>query len=422
MTERPRGTLLGAAVVMVPVADLENHPDNPRTGDIKGIAESIKSNGWWGVLVAQKSTGYVIVGNHRLRAARLLKMKELPVQYVDVSDPVARRILLADNRYSDLATYDEAALEKLLEAVLSSQASLEGTGYTPNDLDQLIASRGSRKLEATDDPPARPETPVTKPGDRVVLGEHVLVCGDASKEETWRRLLGADEKLDAVWTDPPYNVAYVGKTKAALKIKNDALSSTEIRTLLGESLGLAARFSKKGAPWYVAAPHGPQFLPFALVLSGLQIWRQTIVWLKDVFVMGRSDYHYKHEVIFEGAVPDAPLGDSEYDSLIYGWTEGGSHPWFGDRRQTTIWEVARPKASREHPTMKPVELVRRALALSTQLGDVVCDPFSGSGTTLVVCEEMRRRARCIEIDPAYVDVIVSRWETMTGRRAVRSAA
>jgi len=227
---------------------------------------------------------------------------------------------------------------------------------------------------------------------------HRVLCGDSTKAEDVERLMDG-QKADAVITDPPYGVDYVGKTKDALVVHNDGRDG--LNDLLTNALGYAADFCKSGGIWYVAAPPGPQFADFASVLSNLEIWRQTLVWVKDVMVLGRSDYHYRHEAIF------------------YGWKPGAAHQDPPDRKQTTVWEFDRPKASREHPTMKPVSLYAKMLENSTRQDSVIYEPFGGSGTTLIAAEQLDRRCFGMEISPQYCDVIVRRFENLTGEEAVR---
>lgn len=232
-----------------------------------------------------------------------------------------------------------------------------------------------------------------------------------------------------MWTDPPYGVAYVGKTKDALRIANDDLGLDALRdNLLRPALALAWNYCRTGAPWYVAAPSGPQFLAFAQTLTELKVWRQTLIWKKDRFVMGRSDYHYKHEAIFAGeggALQDAPANHpaaekiTEFEHVTYGWKDGEAHPWLSDRKQNTVLEIETPKASREHPTMKPTALIRKCLDNSLRRGGIVIDPFGGSGSTLIAAEQAGWESRLIELSPIYCDVIVTRWENATGQTAVR---
>jgi site-specific DNA-methyltransferase (adenine-specific) len=219
-----------------------------------------------------------------------------------------------------------------------------------------------------------------------------------------------------VWTDPPYGVAYVGgvshdpkyakkREAKGLTIENDALNDDELTDFLRASLGAAFTACKDGAAWYVAAPPGPLFHCFGTVLKDLDVWRHTLAWVKSAFVFGRSDYHYQHEAIF------------------YGWKPGAAHKWTGDRKQSSTLNFDRPKGSENpgHPTPKPVELVEYCLGNSSGRGDVVLEPFGGSGTTLIACEKTGRIARLMELDPRYVDVIVKRWQEFTGKQATRES-
>ncbi len=215
-----------------------------------------------------------------------------------------------------------------------------------------------------------------------------------------------DEQAELLWTDPPYGVRYQGKTEKALRIDNDGAAGLE--ALLSESFAAADSALSPGARLYVAHPAGELSLTFGRCFVG-QGWRlrQTLVWVKDAFVLGRSDYHYRHEPIYYGHKPGE------------GRIGRGARGWFGDNAQDSVIEVARPRASREHPTTKPPELVERCLRNSTRRGDLVLDPFAGSGSTLVACESSGRAARLLEADPRYCDVIVARWERLTGGRAER---
>jgi len=206
---------------------------------------------------------------------------------------------------------------------------------------------------------------------------------------------------DCVWTDPPYGVSYVGKTVDALTIDNDD-DPVALKKLLQLSFDAACVASKPGGAWYVAAPPGPLHAMFSDILDELGIWRQTLAWVKDSFVMGHSDYHYRHEPIF------------------YGWKPGAAHYFIADRTQDTVWDIPRPKRSTEHPTMKPVALIDRALKNSTRPGETVLDPFGGSGSTLIAAHDTGRIARLVEIDPRYVDVICRRYQQHTGEKPIRN--
>jgi site-specific DNA-methyltransferase (adenine-specific) len=209
---------------------------------------------------------------------------------------------------------------------------------------------------------------------------------------------------DLVWTDPPYGVSYVGKTKDALTIENDDQSEDQLEAFLRAALGATWASCRAEAVWYVAAAPGPLHLCFAKVLRELEVWRQTLTWVKSSFALGHSDYHYRHEPIF------------------YGWKQGEAHYFIDDRTQDTILEFDNPARNGVHPTMKPVELIERCVLNSSLPGQKVLDVFGGSGSTLIACEKTGRSCYMMELDPSYVDVIVTRWENATGKKAERCSS
>lgn len=424
----------GLDALLRPVDGLEHYPSNPRRGDVDAIRASLEAHGLYRPLVVQKSTGYILAGNHLFDAlmSGATPASEVPCVVVDVDDDHAKKIVLADNRTSDLGRYDNEVLAVLLREVGEQGSSraegLAGTGYSSHDLDRLIASLPVEAPADLDDAPPLPEgekVSTSKPGDVWLLGEHRLMCGDSTSVEDVD-VLTQSGLVDAVFTDPPYGVSYVGGTKDALSIKND--DAAGLTPLLTAAFSVLASRLKPGGVFYVCAPAGDKETEFRNCLdsAGLRL-RQQIVWAKNALVLGHSDYQWKHETVFygwaDGEAPEGPLPlyDEEHETVLYGWADGASREWHGGRKQTTIWNYAKPAASRLHPTMKPVALVRRALLNSTSTGDVVLDLFGGSGTTLIACEKEGRVARLMELDPRYVDVICSRWEQITGQRAVLEA-
>ncbi|MFW6776086.1 DNA methyltransferase [Nocardioides sp. CPCC 205120] len=420
--------LLEQRYELAAVTDLRPHPDNARRGDLEVIDGSIEHNGFFGALVAQRSTGHVLVGNHRLRAAIARGAEVIPVLWVDVDDDHARRILLVDNRANDVAGYDGAALAELLEAVLETDAGLAGTGYDEAVVAEILAAAQPTEARTdVDDVPDVPAQEISKRGDVWLLGPHRLVCGSATDVDDVRSALG-DRAADLLVTDPPYGVKYQGGTAAKLKIANDDLEAAALRAdLLAPAFAAAQQVLRPGAGFYVFAPSGALETTFRLALddAGLQM-RQQLVWVKDRFVLGRSDYHGQHETILYGwqlegepAVP--PHFDAGHETLLYGWQGGAAHRWEGGRKQSTVWEHARPARSDVHPTMKPVDLVQRAIENSTGAGQVVLDVFAGSGSTLIACHHAARVAALVELDPKYVDVICRRYEEHTGLLPVLEA-
>ena len=383
----------------VPTDSLIPHPDNPRRGNVEAIKESLERNGQYRPIVANRPTREVLGGNHTLRAAVELGWAVIAATFVDVDPEQAKRILLVDSRTNDLAGYDTQALVDLL----SELDDLSGTGYDHDALGELLDELAPDPV--ADEPPPLPVEPETRTGDLLHLGDHRLLCADARDPHAYARLLG-DERCEAMWTDPPFGVSYEGKTKAALRIEGDGAAGLE--GLLSESFAAADTALCAGARVYVAHPAGALSLVFGNCFVG-QGWRlrQTLVWVKDAFVLGRSDYHYRHEPLCYGHKPGP------------GRIGRGAAGWFADNAQDSVLEVPRPRASLEHPTMKPPELVERCLANSTRRGQLVLDPFAGSGSTLVACQASGRAARLLELDPRYCDVIVGRYERLTGKRAER---
>lgn len=237
-----------------------------------------------------------------------------------------------------------------------------------------------------------------EPGQLWQLGQSRLICGDCTDPAIVAALMGT-EKAVCMWTDPPYGVSYVGKTKDALRIQND--KEKDIPTLLQQSFTLANQYLENGSPVYVTYPQGRQQVHFiqAFLNTGW-LFHESLIWVKDLMVLGHSDYHLKHEPI------------------LYGW-KGKNRRWYAGRNQVSVFAVRRPRKNTLHPTMKPIELVEVHLKNSTQPGDIVYDPFCGSGTTLIACEIFKRRGRGIEISPDYVAATLERWHGMTGLQPER---
>lgn len=383
---------LDEQVHSVDIDSLHPYDGNPRIGDVGAIADSLTVNGQYRPLVVNYDTNEILAGNHTWRAAKHLGWSHVSVSYLHgLSAEDAARIVLADNRYSDLATYDPAALA----ALLGSLEDLHGSGYSPSDvealLDSLSLAEPPTALTNPDDVPDLPQVAQSRAGDVWSLGPHRLLVGDAT--ESLEALMQGDQ-ADLVLTDPPYNVNYEGGT--GLKIQNDKLADSDFRTMLELAFGRASAVSKVGAGIYVFHSDSERVnFQLAAEACGWSI-RQSLVWVKSALVMGRQDYHWKHEPI------------------LYGWLFGAAHHWYGDRKQTTVIEWDKPSKSELHPTMKPVGLLQYLLSNSTQTGDIVLDPFGGSGSTLIACHGERRKARLVELDPKYADVILRRYMEHTG--------
>ena len=267
-------------------------------------------------------------------------------------------------------------------------------GFFDEELDEAQEP----EVEDDDYDPEPPEEPKSKRGDIYKLGRHRLMCGDSTSVTDVEALVDG-RQIDLLITDPPYNVDYTGKTKDALKIENDQMEDESFRQFLRDAFLTADTVMKPGATFYIWHADSEGY-NFRGACHDIQ-WkvRQCLIWVKNVMVMGRQDYQWKHE------------------PCLYGWKEGAAHHWYSDRTQTTLPEFDRPTRSKEHPTMKPVPLFDYQIKNSSKKGDAVLDLFGGSGTTIICCEQNGRDAFLMELDPRYVDVIVDRWEKLTGQKA-----
>ena len=383
-------------IEMVSTEWLTFDPRNARKhsdSNLSAIAESLKQFGQRKPIVITHDN-VVVAGNGTLEAARTLGIKELACVRApkEWTDEQLMAFALADNRSAELAEWNPEVLSAQLLELYEADLDVEALGF---DLPQQIEMEN-----VEEDALPEPKESKVKAGDIWQLGDHKLYCGSSLDADSYEKLMG-DELADMVWTDPPYGVSYVGKTKDALTIQNDTLDDRGLEQFLRDAFNMMFGYSKEGACWYVAAPSGDLFLSFAIPLKELEVWRHTLVWVKDTLVLGRADYHYRHESIF------------------YGWKPGAAHQEPPNRKQDTVWEFDRPKASREHPTMKPVDLIMRSIENSSRIRDIILDGFAGSGSTLIACEQSKRKARVIELDPKYCDVIITRWEKLTGGEAVK---
>jgi DNA modification methylase len=380
------------ATELVDPSQLRPYPGNPRRGDLEAIKDSLRRHGQYRPIVANRRTGEVLAGNHVLLAACELGLEPLAVAFIDVDNEQARRIVAVDNRTSDLAGYEQESLA----ALLSSLPDLAGTGYAEADLSKLLDELAEPAEPS--EPPPLPKRAETRPGELFALGEHRLLCGDARNGEDLRSV--CDRPAELLLTDPPYGVDYEGRTSERLTISGDRAAG--LGALLSAAFAAAHRALAPGAPFYVFHPAGPLGHTFtgALLAQGFEL-RQTLVWVKDQLVLGRSDYHYRHEPILYGFKPGP------------GRRGRGGRGWYGGNSEQSVIEVARPRASSEHPTAKPPELLERLIKNSSRRGALVLDPFAGSGSALLACERLERRAALVELDPRYCDVIRARWRALS---------
>lgn len=362
------------------------------------IASSIREFGFL-VPVLVDTQGGVIAGHGRILAARKLGLSELPVVVADgLTEAQKKAYVIADNQLASNAGWDKDMLRVELEALAAMNFDTSLLGFDDAFLDDLFAEEHGGLTDPDDVPELVDTDPITNPGDVWLLGKHRLMCADATRQECVEQL--CEGQLVDMWlTDPPYNVSYVGKTEKALTIKNDAMPDAEFRAFLRAAYCAADANLKPGAVFYIwhADSEGYNFRGAAADMGW--VIRQCLIWQKNSMVLGRQDYHWRHE------------------PCLYGWKEGAAHLWAADRKQTTLLDFARPSRSEDHPTMKPVALIEYLLLNNTKGGDVVLDSFGGSGTTLIAAEKNGRVARLMELDPRYCDVIVKRWEAFTGNKA-----
>ena len=263
-----------------------------------------------------------------------------------------------------------------------------------------------------------PVEPNAKLGDVYQLGRHRLMCGDSTSLDDVGRLMDG-EKADLLITDPPYNVNYEGGTSEKLKIQNDNMEDSDFRQFLRDAFTAADSVMRPGAVFYIwhADSEGYNFRG-ACRDAGWKV-RQCLIWNKNSLVLGRMDYQWKHEPCLYGWKDEDALYEDVHTPCLYGWKDGAGHTWNADRKQTTVLDFDRPSRADVHPTMKPIKLFDYEMRNSTKPGQVILDLFCGSGTTIMACEQNGRSARCMELDPHYVDVIIARWESFTGQKAVR---
>jgi len=383
-------------------SDLLPYARNSRThsdAQIAQIAASIREFGFTNpVLIDQENQ--IIAGHGRVLAAMKLKLDEVPcIRLSHLSESQKRAYVIADNKLALNAGWDDELLALEIKDLQDSDFDISLLGFEDDELAKIMDALVEEVEGLTDEDatPEVPEEPKTKPGDIYQLGKHRLMCGDSCSTNDIEKL--CDGQLVDMWlTDPPYNVAYEGGT--GLTIKNDNMEDEQFRHFLRDAYVTADLVMKPGAVFYIwhADSEGYNFRGAAKDAGW--IVRQCLVWKKSSLVMGRQDYHWKHE------------------PCLYGWKEGAGHLWASDRKQTTILEFDKPSRNGEHPTMKPVALFEYQMLNNTKGGDIVLDSFGGSGTTIIAAEKNGRKAYAMELDPKYCDVIVKRWEDFTGKKAV----
>lgn len=381
-------------VIEMDINEVKPYENNPRIneGGVEATANSIKEFGWQQPLVVDKDH-VIIVGHTRLKAAEKLGLKKVPVVVAGgLSEDQVKAYRLADNKTGELSDWNIDMLEIELGGI--EELDMGDFGFD----DSVDIFDDDQEVSEDEFDEEVPDEPKAKLGQIYQLGRHRLMCGDSTDPDQVATLLDGKE-ADLLITDPPYNVAYEGKTEDKLTIKNDKQEDSEFYLFLKKAFMAAASNMRPGASFYIwySSSESVNFTNAANE-SGLTV-HEVLIWKKNQMVLGRNDYYWQHE------------------PCLYGWKNDGPHSWYSDRKQTTILEFDKPRQSKLHPTMKPVLLFDYQMKNNTKAGDVVLDLFGGSGTTLIACEQNKRDAYLMELDPKYVDVIIKRWEEFTGEKA-----
>jgi len=391
-------------IVMLPVSEVRPYEKNPRknTNAVKFVKASIEQFGFK-VPIIVDSNRVIVCGHTRLLAAKSLGMSEVPcIMADDLTEDQIRAFRLADNKVGEFAEWDLDMLGgELGELAEISDIDMGDFGFDLSEMEE------ETEAEVTEDDVPEEVESVCKRGEIWQLGNHRLMCGDSTSAEDVARLM-EDSKADLLFTDPPYGVSYEKKTKEVLKsktytkIQNDDLKLDQFKDFLFDVFTNARAYLLDSASYYVFSCQGGDQEMMMMMMRECGIpCRHQIIWVKDapVFSMGRLDYDYKHEPI------------------LYGWVKKHDFQRKGEQDKS-VWEFKRTE-NKLHPTMKPVPLIANALLNSTKGEDVVLDLFGGSGSTLIACEQLNRKCRMMELDQHYCDVIIARWEQLTGEKAVK---
>lgn len=380
---------------LVPIQELVPYVNNARThspAQITKLRSSLREFGFVNPIIVDRDYS-VIAGHGRLIAAKEEGFSEVPCVFVDyLTEAQKKAYIIADNRYAEDAGWDEELLRLEIESLQGMEFNVELLGFEPAELNKLMTNDDDIQEDDFDVDAELQKPALTQTGDVWLLGKHRLVCGDSTKPETYKGLMDG-KKANLVVTDPPYNVNYEG---SAGKIKNDNMGNEAFYTFLFDAFTSMEEVMAQDASIYVfhADTEGLNFRKAfddaGFYLSG------TCIWKKQSLVLGRSPYQWQHEPI------------------LFGWKKKGKHMWYSDRKQSTIWEYDKPKKNGDHPTMKPIALIANPITNSSMTGCIVLDPFGGSGSTLIACEQTDRICHTIELDEKFCDVIVKRFIEQVG--------
>lgn len=392
----------------IKLSELNPAPYNPRkiSSDALGrLTKSLHELGNLQPITWNAKTGNIVGGHQRLKCYQALGKDEVEVWAVWLDEAQEKAANIALNKLS--GEFDLPQLKDILEELDTGEIDLDITGFGADELADLMEQTKPEIEE--DEVPEVPVEAITKPGDLWLLGEHRLLCGDATKEPDLERLMDGSQ-ADLLITDPPYGVSYSEKNKflnaisrgncIQKPIENDHMTAENMNEFWDKVLKNAHKFCNNKSSYYIFSPQGGDLMMMMSIKSANFQLKHMLVWVKNNHVLGRCDYHYKHEPVF------------------YGWKEGGTHNFYGGSSCFSVLNFDKPQKSDLHPTMKPVALVSHLIGNSTKQGDLLIDLFLGSGTSLISAEQSGRKCYGMEISPNYCDVIVKRWENLTGKKAV----
>lgn len=392
-------------IVEVNITELKPYKDNAKKHPKKQVdllKKNIEKFGFTTPILIDKDYN-VIAGHGRLLAVKELKWTEVPcVLMANLTPEEVKALRLADNRLSELGEWDMGLVIEELQGI--DLGLLDLTGFSK---DLIITPE-----EKDDEVPELPQEPVSNYGDLYEIGNHRVLCGDSTNLDNVEKLMSG-KKADMVFTDPPYNVDYVGKSKDALRIKSDKMSPQEFIAFTDGYVTNLLLFCSGSIYCCMSSSEWGTIQDSFKRLGGH--WSRVIIWVKDRMVLSRADYHTQ----FEPILVENEEENEEGQPILYGWKDGMKRVWNGDRKQTDIWNVKRPSKNKEHPTMKPVALVVRALLNSSIREMLVLDLFLGGGSTLIAAEKTGRVCYGMELDPKYVDVIVSRYCKYVGNNTIK---
>lgn len=400
-------TMKKLKIEYVSIGDLKPYERNAKLHpkeQVEQIKNSIKEFGFNDPVAVWKDSE-IIEGHGRLLAAQELGLTEIPIIRLDsLTDQQRKAYMLAHNKLTMNSDFDMKILAEEIENILDFDMSSFGFDVV-FDEDEVVED---------DYTPEVPEEPKAKLGDIYQLGRHRLMCGDSTSQSDVQLLLNG-ELMDMVLTDPPYNVNYKG---TAGTIINDNMKSSEFRQFLKKAFINIRTSLKNGCSFHIwyADSEGYNFRG-ACSDAGLTV-RQQLIWVKNSATIGRQDFQHQYESVLSGLSLDDDVQEG-FSPCLYGWKDGAAHKWYKKRKERDVMFFDKPRASKEHPTMKPILLFDYEMQCNTKSGDNVLDLFGGSGTLIMAAEQNKRTAYVMEYDPKFVDVIIDRWEKFTGQKAVK---